>query len=135
MKGLVLLPLLLVAACGSERAEDEAIGRDKPDTSPTASKPIVEESADNAQASADSASAVGAQLAPTAALPPARPPRTPDTQAYRAIGTEPFWAVTVKGSFAVLERPDKPPRSFPVSPKHDGRTIRYLGEGDRKSVV
>jgi uncharacterized membrane protein len=53
-------------------------------------------------------------------------PMPPD---YRAIGTEPFWAVTVRGSTATLERPDKPPMRFAISRNSDDKAIRYLGEG------
>ncbi|HUD91895.1 MAG TPA: membrane-like protein [Sphingobium sp.] len=53
-------------------------------------------------------------------------PAPPD---YRAIGTEPFWAVTVRGSTATLERPDKPSVRYAVSRHDDAKAIRYLGEG------
>ncbi|WP_150292196.1 membrane-like protein [Sphingobium estronivorans] len=65
--------------------------------------------------------------APHSAPSPA--PERPAQGRYRAIGTEPFWAVTVKGSTATLERPDKAPVRFAVSRYNDGRTIRYLGGG------
>ncbi|MDI1296840.1 MAG: membrane-like protein [bacterium] len=58
---------------------------------------------------------------------PSPPPRPVPT--YRAIGTEPFWAVTVRGAVATLERPDKPPLRFAVSRSDDARVIRYLGDG------
>jgi uncharacterized membrane protein len=48
---------------------------------------------------------------------------------YRAIGTEPFWAVTVRGATATLERPDHPPVRFTVARDVEARTIRYRGEG------
>ena len=48
---------------------------------------------------------------------------------YRAVGTEPFWAVTVKGSMMTLERPSHPPLSLAVARTDDGRAIRYLGDG------
>lgn len=50
-------------------------------------------------------------------------------EGYRAIGTEPFWAVTVKGSVATLERPDKAPAHFSVRREEDGGAVRYLGDG------
>lgn len=135
MRGLVLLPLLLLAACGSDRAEDEAVGRDDPGTSPTAATPIINEGSGNAQAPANAAQATTVQAAPSATPATAARPVGPGQQAYRAIGTEPFWAVTVKGSSAVLERSDKPPRSFAVSPDDDGRTVRYLGEGFAMTIA
>ena len=48
---------------------------------------------------------------------------------YRAVGTEPFWAVTVKGSTMTLERPSRPPLSLAIARTDDGRAIRYLGDG------
>ncbi|MEC3912891.1 membrane-like protein [Sphingobium sp. CR2-8] len=53
----------------------------------------------------------------------------PDADRYSAIGTEPFWAVTVEGSTVTLERPDKPPLRFAVTRSDDVRAIRYLGAG------
>lgn len=69
------------------------------------------------------AEAVSRGTAPSPA-PVARP-----DEGYRAIGTEPFWAVTVKGSVATLERPDKTPVRFSVRRSEDGGTVRYLGDG------
>jgi uncharacterized membrane protein len=60
---------------------------------------------------------------------PSPNPAPPAKDRYRAIGTEPFWAVTIKGSTATLERPDKPPARYAVSRHDDRRTIRYLGDG------
>ncbi len=48
---------------------------------------------------------------------------------YRAIGTEPFWAVTVRGDAATLERPDHPPVRFTVARHVEERVIRYSGDG------
>nr|WP_254798489.1 membrane-like protein [Sphingobium sp. AS12] len=48
---------------------------------------------------------------------------------YRAIGTEPFWAVTVRGDAATLERPDHPPVRFAVARHVEERVIRYSGDG------
>ncbi|WP_231923227.1 COG3650 family protein [Sphingobium cloacae] len=55
-------------------------------------------------------------------------PEPREVSEYRAIGTEPFWAVRVRGSVATLERPDKPPARFAVARADDRRTVRYLGE-------
>ncbi|GGA04478.1 hypothetical protein GCM10019071_38900 [Sphingobium fuliginis] len=54
---------------------------------------------------------------------------------YRAIGTEPFWAVTVKGSTAVLERPDRAPVRYAISRNDDPRAVRFLGEGFSMTVT
>lgn len=48
---------------------------------------------------------------------------------YRAIGTEPFWAVTVRGSVATLERPDQAPARFAIASTADDRSVRYAGAG------
>lgn len=66
-------------------------------------------------------------------LPVPSPPSSESR--YRAIGTEPFWAVLVKGSTATLERPDKEPVHYPISRDDDGRTVRYLGEGFTMSAT
>lgn len=57
---------------------------------------------------------------------PSQVKSTPD---YRAIGTEPFWAVTVRGNAATLERPDHPPVRFAVAHHVEERVIRYFGDG------
>ena len=72
----------------------------------------------------------------TAVAPPAKPlvsrgtsARDPAPSDYRAIGTEPFWAVTVRGATAVLERPDAPPLHYGVRQEMDSKSLRYLGDG------
>jgi uncharacterized membrane protein len=54
---------------------------------------------------------------------------TPAPAAYRAIGTESFWALTISGDAAVLERPGQPPRRFSVRRSDQGGVIRYNGDG------
>ncbi|MFC3439874.1 membrane-like protein [Sphingobium rhizovicinum] len=53
-------------------------------------------------------------------------PTPPD---YRAIGTEPFWGVTLRGTTALLERPDHAPLHFVVHDRSDDRTLRFVGDG------
>ena len=48
---------------------------------------------------------------------------------YRAIGTEPFWAVTVRGEILLLQRPDQPTRRYRVKMNVEGNALRYTGEG------
>ena len=48
---------------------------------------------------------------------------------YRAIGTEPFWAVTIQDSTAMLARPDHPPLRFAIVQESNDRAIRYRGDG------
>lgn len=57
------------------------------------------------------------------------PPSHRSKPDYRAIGTEPFWAVSVRGDSLVLDRPDQPPRRYRVTRSDDGRAIRYSGDG------
>ncbi|MGW8201542.1 membrane-like protein [Sphingomonas sp. VDB2] len=71
---------------------------------------------------------------PTAVLPKPLVSRgtsspRPAAPAYRAIGTEPFWAVTVRGSTATLERPGHAPQRFSVRTEADDKAIRYQGDG------
>lgn len=56
-------------------------------------------------------------------------PSRPTPPDYRAIGTEPFWGVTLRGSMVLLERPDHPPLRFAVRDRSDDRSIRLVGEG------
>ncbi|WP_188062867.1 membrane-like protein [Sphingobium sp. KCTC 72723] len=63
---------------------------------------------------------------PRGTAPAPRPaPARSDTPAYRAIGTEPFWAVTVRGTTATLERPGVVAIPFTVVRDTDG----YRGDG------
>lgn len=75
--------------------------------------------------------APGARPMPGRAEPVRLPvPIPPSSESrYRAIGTEPFWSVLVKGSTATLERPDKTPIHYTISRDDDGRAVRYLGDG------
>ena len=120
---------LLLTACG--RKEDMASAPSQELQS--AKTPIIHQQA------------IDQQPAPPprvlAAAPPASPaPQKVDTAPlssetrYRALGTEPFWSVTVKGSVATLERPDKVPEHFPVSRTDDGRAVRYLADGFAMTV-
>lgn len=73
---------------------------------------------------------------PKGAPPPADDRQPPASQeSYRAIGTEPFWAVTIKGSSATLERPDKAATHFAIVREADGRAIRFLGAGFSMTVT
>ena len=57
------------------------------------------------------------------------PPRQVSAPDYSAIGTEPFWAVIVRGSIATLQRPDHAPLRFTVRVGNDGKAVRYQGDG------
>lgn len=122
--GLALLALALLGACGGE--ETPAAGNQSMPVANMVIAPI-----DNGAADADSE--IDNLAASDASKP--KPLVSRETSArlstppdYRAIGTEPFWAVTVRGSTATLERPDKPPVRFAISRNSDNKAIRYLGD-------
>lgn len=56
------------------------------------------------------------------------PAEEPDAS-YRAIGTEPFWAVTISDDELLLERPDHSPLRITVQRKATARSIEYSGDG------
>ncbi len=128
MRGLAILAILLLTACGPEQAQVENVREDNA-AAPVAGAPILNQIVGNQQQQ-QAETAQGNETAP-----PALRTQTPQPSRYRALGTEPFWAVTVKGSTAILERPDKPPASFTVSRNDDGRAVRFLGEGFTMTVV
>jgi uncharacterized membrane protein len=124
---------MLVAGCGgAEDKQNVATGATGPGPAPVATAPIVDQ---------------GEPANETVPAPPIRPaapspardetPVLPPTKlpAYRAIGTEPFWAITLRRSVVTLERPDKPPRHIPVSRTDDAVAIRYLGQGFTMTVT
>ena len=127
---------LLVAGCGGEQEVPAANV-----AQPQASAPIIveNESANPIagtvrEAVSPSPEARTGQPAPSPV--PGRPVfHSSAGEGYRAIGTEPFWAVTVKGNTATLERPDKAAIHYAVSRNGDGRAIRYLGDGFSMTVT
>ncbi|MEJ7935749.1 membrane-like protein [Sphingobium sp. AN558] len=124
-----LLPLIL-AGCDDEDGRSPPANRAVA-TTPISSAQIGVVQAANAIAVVDPAprsSPRGPALkSGSASGPPARID-------YRAIGTEPFWAVTLRGSTAVLERPDRLPLDVAVTRSDDANAIRYRGEGFAMTV-
>lgn len=124
-----LLPLalaLLLAGCGGA---DEAPAIDNAQLQSVS--PIIVRNAVGDSVSSENHSKNVPRETPAArpaAIPSAAPPPKPRT-GYHAIGTQPFWAVTVIGSTATLTRPDKPARRFIVSRSADPVAIRYEGDG------
>lgn len=121
--GWLLLPLLLIGGCG----------REEPAANRTEATQEVAAPINNSVANESVAPP------PAPAPPPAdeakplvsreTPPNRPTPADYRAIGTEPFWAVTIRGSTARLERLDHRPLRYSVVHDGDDRAIRYIGEG------
>lgn len=120
----LLLSLALLGGCGEEEP-----AANKAEATPTVAAPI-----NNSVASESSAPLpVPAPTPPQTEAKPLvsreTPPQRPTPADYQAIGTEPFWAVTVRGSTALLERPDHRPLRYGIVHERDDRAIRYLGDG------
>lgn len=81
----------------------------------------------NENEATNTASASAPSVAP--ATPPQRARIQTEPLTYRALGTEPFWSVTVRQGRATLERPDRPPLTVAVTVTEDIRALRYVGEG------
>ncbi|UZW56913.1 membrane-like protein [Sphingobium sp. JS3065] len=118
----------MVAGCGGEKEVPAANV-----AQPQASAPIVVQNETENQAAGNVSEPVSREGAARPAPAPA--PERPDGDRYRAIGTEPFWAVTVKGSTATLDRPDKAPVRYAVSRHDDKWAIRYLGDGFSMTIT
>lgn len=123
---LVVAGALLLAGCG--RKED--MGEHRAKDTPVAETPILNQQADHDEP-ANVTDAPAPQPAPERV---STAPLSNETR-YRALGTEPFWAVTVKGSVATLERPDKAPVHVSVNRTDDGRAVRYLADGFSMTVT
>ncbi len=67
------------------------------------------------------------------AVPP--PAATPQTDEYRAIGTEPFWAATVRHGQLSLERPSTETLRLSVARSVGRSVIRYTGDGFSMSIT
>lgn len=122
MRACVVMAGLLsfaLAACGGEDDRDLPVDRSVA-AAPGGSLPV------NNMAAVDPAPRSIAKGQP---VKPRLPSEKPARAAYRAIGAEPFWAVTLRGASAVLERPDQPPLHVAVARTDDAKAIRYLGEG------
>lgn len=140
MKALVaVLALLLLAGCGEAPAPDQRhadapapvqplaksgnlVSSIKPAPPPTPPRATPEE------ASKPVVSRETPMTEPTPATP-----IEPDS--YRALGTEPFWAATVKGGYATIETPSGDPRSFVVRRQDDAQSIRFSGEGFAMTIT
>ncbi|MFZ2997891.1 COG3650 family protein [Sphingobium sp.] len=121
------LPLvLLLAACGKGDDAPVADNAQPESTSPI----IIHNIVDNSVSPENHSENVPRETATPRPAPAAAPVPSPKPRTgYHAIGTEPFWAVTVIGSTATLERPDKDRIRFAVSRSADPVAIRYQGNG------
>lgn len=123
MRGAWLLPIALLCGCGGDGP-----AANRTEATPTVAAPI-----NNSIANESSAQPPVPAPTPQAEAKPLvsreTPVHRPSPADYRAIGTEPFWAVTVRGASAVLERPDHRPLRYKVVQGDDDRTMRYLGDG------
>jgi uncharacterized membrane protein len=123
---------LLLGACAKYDGREQDVGNQgaiPANAASNASVPIVR----NESGAAEAAPPV-VQAAPT----PAPVERRHVSQAavdYRALGTEPFWAVTVRGDRATLERPGRAPLPVIVTLTQDRRAMRYIGEGLTMTVT
>jgi len=122
-----LLMLYGVAACSGEKpVESGAVNN----AGPAAIVPIVRgANVDNQVDPAQNASAPVAVPQPPALKASAPKPPAPPSVTYRAIGTEPFWAITIRGETATLERPDHPPSLFAVVRIDNGGAVSWSGDG------
>ena len=134
MRGALLLMLALaLAGCG---------GKGESPAANNSAGAVVAPIVDGSETQNEMAKGKGLENpVPTVpAVPRETPPvpvletKAPERAEYRAIGTEPFWAVTVRGSVATLQRPDKVPIRFAVEREDDRRTLRYLGESFTMTV-
>jgi uncharacterized membrane protein len=113
---------LLLSACAKYDAANNSAENQA--TQPLPTNAMVE----------SSPSPVPNEVAPTPtstpeSAPPERKPAPAEKIAYRALGTEPFWSVTVRQGRATLERPDRPALTVPVTLTEDPRALRYVDEG------
>ncbi len=123
MRLAALLLLALSAGCGDEpRAVVNAAGIER--EAEVVRAPITMEPA-KSDDERDRSTAVAPPAKPLVSRgTSARDPAPPD---YRAIGTEPFWAVTVRGATAVLER-------FGLADKADV-SVHSLSGGQRQLLA
>lgn len=123
-----LAGLLLAASCAAQPGENQVAadnGASPADNGVIA--PVDNAAPSNATVDhvAQSASPPVRPAAPAQTAPTAPSGRAPDPD-YRAIGTEPFWAVTIRGDHLRLTRPDHDAvERRGVIRTDDGRTLRY----------
>ncbi|MGE4321478.1 MAG: membrane-like protein [Sphingobium sp.] len=130
---MALCVLLCLAGCGGDHTDQpvaqEADGRNPaPASASVPANPAVPD-----KDAAPEYRPSSPDRAPSPARSPAPTPMPVDM--YRAIGTEPFWTVDIRGTRATLERMDHRADHFTVSRTDDGRAIRYRGDGFAMTVT
>ena len=117
--------LLLIGGCTQkDDADNAAVNQAIINAATPTSVAIIRNESEATQAVSASA-----PFEAPATTPPQRERVQTEPLTYRALGTEPFWSVTVRQGRATLERPDRPPLTVAVTMAEDPRTLRYLGEG------
>lgn len=130
-RSLCLSLALLASGCGGA---EEAPSADSTQSGATAPITVRHDRAE-VTVSGDVSEAVSSSTMMQPARPPAAVPVRSAEDSYRAMGTEPFWAVIVKRTNATLERPDKAAVRYSVVREDDGRAIRYLGAGFSMTIT
>lgn len=118
----LLIPVALLSGCGDG---ETATNQTQPAPTTAIATPVDTISTGDAAVAAVPPPAMPPKPLVSRETPPPRP-APPD---YRAIGTEPFWAVTIRGATAILERPDKAPLRFAVRDHADDKAVRYQADG------
>ena len=121
---------------GSENASDVADNASADNAADNAAQGNAQEAASGGGSGGGASDAPAAAGGDAAAGPgTSKPSETAKGRAparsptYRAVGTEPFWSVTVADDSLILEMPDMLPRRFGVTVTTKGGTIRFQGDG------
>lgn len=138
---LPIAALLLVACSGSEQPEADREDRSvQPSTAHPGNLAVPIEDAAETKIEPSGAKASDKPLVSretsrqdNVAEPPSALP--PPSDEYRAIGTEPFWAATVRNGQLSLERPSAETLRLPVARSVGRSVIRYTGDGFSMSVT
>ena len=124
---LLMLGGVMLTGCGGQGG-GEAAQNDGVNIAPSQNLAVAIAHPPEAANSAEPETKLPAsQLKPLVSCEPSPPPQDPID--YRAIGTEPFWAVTVRGRTATLERPDAAPIRYTVGRFDNSTAIRFMGDG------
>lgn len=93
---------------------------------------------DAAPAEGVSANEAAPVATPAKAATDTPPPPAPDYAqggSYRALGTEPFWALAISDGRMTLDQPDAPARHYAVTRTEKGPSVRYQGDGITVTIL